>query len=85
MSLLITIKSGLQKLVKLAPQLGKAFLNSIGKKYGRRCYRNESNSNVIASYTVSMETRTDIREFPELIKTDPQLNGWDIFSIGFRN
>jgi pimeloyl-ACP methyl ester carboxylesterase len=72
--------------VKIAPKIGKAWLNSLlGKNKGEVInYRKENSESVICFvHGFNGKPGETFDEFPKLILNDAALDGWDVFSVGY--
>jgi pimeloyl-ACP methyl ester carboxylesterase len=91
-TMLTTLKQiVIKQLVKILPGLAKGFKSSLmGKKGGSVIYHrpavpsDQRNNNVICMvHGFSGSANDTFGKFPELIKNDASLAGWDIISIGY--
>ena len=88
MSILLALKNFfIRKAIEKGPKIGKGLVDSVaGKNKGETFFYREEpgNRNIICMvHGFSGSPQETFYKFPDLIKEDPELSGWDIVSIGY--
>ena len=83
----VVIDIAKKHLLKIGKKVGHAFLDSVtGKKLGELvCYRQEEKSNNVLLFVhgFSGSSSETFGDTPNMLEKNPQIKGWDIYSIGY--